>query len=460
MWQKIRKWTNGTIPPQTVDGRPRSRPCPALRLLGKISVRRFAMMGMVVALATSCDGVDTKGRETVPTLIEKLSSPSPLIRSRAATSLGEMGSLAAPAVPQLIALLGDWSSTGTNDPSVCHSAKKALQRIGEPAVTPCIAALKTSSGGRRHSLVLTLGGFSDPRAVDAVIQMFDDSDALFRVSAIESVFGNGDPRIVPHLIKSLKDTEPDVRSAAIRSLGKAADPRAAGPLITMLDDKDISVRTYAARELGKFRDPRISHVLMKVFSDSRESPNLRGTAAQAMGECGDVGALEALSRVLRDQSNPESVRCGAAWGLGLLRKSGFADPLRSVLADCSDSPSVRWVVVSVIAKYDASEAVALLSPVALATKDNARVRFWAAIEVIRAKGGAIDDPNILVEGLRGYEDPNATRTEVGEAVEQLKNVLEMVVSRGGNEAVRAAARERLRARFGKNGDPGDQSLGK
>ena len=63
----------------------------------------------------------TQGELVIPALTAALASAKPAVRSDAARALGDFGSKATSAVPQLQAL--------TNDPAVRRSALEALRRI-------------------------------------------------------------------------------------------------------------------------------------------------------------------------------------------------------------------------------------------------------------------------------------------------------------------------------------------
>ena len=79
--------------------------------------------------------------ETVESLTKKLSSPDSATRLRAARSLGEMGELAASAIPALIGLLDDRETVGAEgSQDVSYVARTALWRIGRPAIVPCIGS--------------------------------------------------------------------------------------------------------------------------------------------------------------------------------------------------------------------------------------------------------------------------------------------------------------------------------
>jgi HEAT repeat protein len=401
----------------------------------------LALAALVLAGAVGCGG---SAPETVASLIEKTSSPDPRTRARAAQSLGEMGEQALPAIPALIDLLQDSNTVDTLHDSVYLDARKALLQIGKPAIEPCIAELRKSSGNRRCDIIMLLGYFDDPQAVDVVLEFFDDTDKNIRDAVVCSLGHSKDPRIVPPLLKALQDEEPEVRVSALFCLENFSDPRAVEPLIAMLSDKDDSIRSYAAKDIGKQRDPRIFPALQGTLFNAKESQSVRYHAARSLGECGDQRALVALSDVLKDHGVTEEVRCGAAEGLGLIHQPEVIDPLRAVLADRSDLLEVREAVVRALTESRAPGASDLLSPIALSDDENEVMRFWAAVGVVKLNDGSIDDVRIVDEGLKRYGAGGVRYEFLDLRVKAAEEALQMVVSRGKSAAVRDAASELLK----------------
>ena len=95
--------------------------------------------------------------------------------------------------------------------------------------------------------------------------------------------------------------------------------------------------------------------------------------------------------------------------------------------------------------------VGVLSSLATATDENAKVRFWAAIGVLKLTGGAVDDPRIIVDGLRGYQDDSLNPTAQEDAWDHKEAGLKAAVAHGKGEAVGAVAREMLRKMVGQSG---------
>ena len=108
---------------------------------------------------------------------------SPEIRGTAAYLLGQMGTNAAPAVPDLIETLDD------SDAHVRIRAGRALMKIGTPAVTNLTVALGHSEPLVRLGAAKTLGGIGPEAkyAEGALAKMTNDASADVRQAAARAL---------------------------------------------------------------------------------------------------------------------------------------------------------------------------------------------------------------------------------------------------------------------------------
>jgi HEAT repeat protein len=236
-------------------------------------------------------------------LVEKIKglySWNPLKRRSSVVQLGQMRARAVPAIPFLISVLDDriwlgWLGlTRTN-----KEAQEALVKIGEPAVEPLIASLRSKNLKIRVRAAIVLGEIKDLRAVEPLIAALKDKKYLIRASAVAALAQIDDPRAIEPLIAALKDEHPFVRVVASRELGKLKYLRAAGPLLDALRDEDIDVRRSVVEALVELKDPRTVEPLIAALKDGNKGT--RRGAAISLGAIKDPRAIEPLIAALKDE---------------------------------------------------------------------------------------------------------------------------------------------------------------
>lgn len=193
-----------------------------------------------------------------------LSSSDPIARTRAACSLRDLGRDAAPALPQLAALLADGSPV---DPSVCgertwrfrgssepttpgEQAASTMVAIGSASLPPFAKALSAPVWIARNNAAWGLGALDASEAVPALIEALKDPEASVREQVAWALGAIGDHRAVDALSGALADSAPEVRRQAAWALGAIGDKRAVPGLTKALKDSDAGVRRQAAWALG------------------------------------------------------------------------------------------------------------------------------------------------------------------------------------------------------------------
>jgi HEAT repeat protein len=387
-------------------------------------------------------------------LIEQTFSVEPKKRIEACTKLGEMGEGAAPAVPFLLSLRDDCATAPPDRRDVGFCAELALQAIGEPAVQPTIDALRGASAGQRNAIACVLGRFNNPRAVRALLPLLNDSDAHVRRTAAESVNDclkqNPNlaelPGLIDFLIHALQDNDPDVRYCVVSALGELRIQRAFGPISKMLKDSYAPVRSAAIAAIGTTGGRSAEPILLELMRDRKGDADERGRAAEALGSIGDPAMVEVLIAALADASEPALLRDYAALGLGAIRDERAAPLLLKVVQDKSEPRIVRVSALRAFASIQGRRAIPVLPEIIWAKGYDAPpasageaitawwVRRLAALLLVEATGGAIDDVRIVtIVALEGSEP-----------VEKAREVhLPMIARNGRTAAVRAAARRAL-----------------
>jgi HEAT repeat protein len=230
-----------------------------------------------------------------------LGSADPGVRTKAACSLRELGSQAAPAMTRLIALLDDGSPV---DAAVCgertwgngrfrgvdetttpgEQAASALVAIGTPAFEPLTKALVGPAWIARGNAAWALGALGNRRAVPALSRALGDTESTVRKRSAWALGALDASEAVPALIEALKDSDAGVREQVAWALGAIGDRRAVDGLIGALGDSVASVRKQAAWALGAIGDSRANQGLMKALKDP--DAGVRKQSAWALGAIG------------------------------------------------------------------------------------------------------------------------------------------------------------------------------
>ena len=181
-------------------------------------------------------------------------------------------------------------------------AKKALARMGSPAVEPLIALLTDSNEWVRLDAVETLGLIGDRRAVaplhQTLNQMVDDDDVPFATIVVTSLQRLGEPVVEP-LTRALEHEEATTRCFAARTLGEIRDKRAVPALIAAIKDPDWSTKLCAIEALGLMGDRRAVAPLIEALPHTLDGGGATGPIALALANLRDPRAVQPLIDALR-----------------------------------------------------------------------------------------------------------------------------------------------------------------
>jgi HEAT repeat protein len=294
----------------------------------------------------------------VETWIPFLEHQDHIVRARAAFFVGHLGPDAAPAVPALVANVGDpaiFSDTR-------WAAAFALARIGEAALPYadelCRVVAADHDPELRAQLVPALATLLDAGAVEPTLRAALATDA--------------DPHVREEAIEALAAAS-SVDSATMEALERAAR-----------EDRSTRVRIAAAsacERLGRripaagpgYPDSEVEREVARLTAGlGDESPWQRGAVSWKLGILGHeaTGAVPALLAQLAGDDDPDA-RFGAAWALGRIGGDGVREALSHAVASDSD-PMVRAKAaeaLGALAGADGSPPTALVT--ALADEDAA-----------------------------------------------------------------------------------------
>ena len=222
-------------------------------------------------------------------------------RQHAARALGAMGSLAAPAVPALIELLGSENST-------CRSeAALALGRIGSAAIAACPALTRTLLEDSRSvrsiaAQALCRIGHVDDEILSALCEATEDSDPGVRRHSVIALgqLGLGHAEAVDAIRGALSDGTPAIRAAACSALSEmgSAAREAISDLGKLLSDESVEVRRAVVSSVSQI-DLASVPLLRQALDDS--DAEVRRLAAAALSGIG----LAVMPRLLEREDADE-----------------------------------------------------------------------------------------------------------------------------------------------------------
>ncbi len=290
---------------------------------GSSQARWGAMLGLVAV-----DG------PAYPTLIEALGSPSADVRDVAATGLGKTGS---PAVlkPLLRALddpeiastasraIGDLGSVALPALPVLlaseHVNPPDIARIGAPAIPALVRNLESRNERARRKAAFTLAEMGESAAPSLIEAMGHPSADVRRLLAeVVGIVPGAAASTRAGLVRLSTDPDPGVRAAAIQALGSDAGPtppRESAPpeaaAVRKATPKGGGAAPKAVRVGGTIPEPRKIKDVRPVYPDIAKAARFEGDVVL---EC-TIGADGTVSDVtlvrghpLLDEAAVEAVR--------------------------------------------------------------------------------------------------------------------------------------------------------
>ncbi|HEU4881727.1 MAG TPA: HEAT repeat domain-containing protein [Longimicrobium sp.] len=224
--------------------------------------------------------------------------PDPGVREAAALTLGSLGRAGAPAVPALIAAMGDAAA------EVRQRAASALGDLGPDAADAVPVLLRAARGGdeaMRQEAVAALGGIGidPPVQADAVLQALDEAlaheDSTTRLLAVGTL-ARLDARATPLLVRALRDPDARVASGAAAALApRPATQPVVDALFAALRHPRPEVGAAAARALAGFGAAQLPR--LREAARAGSAPAARAVGYVEQGErLGIAGACYAFRR--------------------------------------------------------------------------------------------------------------------------------------------------------------------
>lgn len=300
------------------------------------------------------------GKESLPAVLTGLKSPDANVRLEAAQALRAMGAEAKPAVPALVAMLGD--------PERTVEAAQVLTSLGPiakeaaPALFRVVKERPVAQRDARLAAAEALPAVgADPKEmVPVLIGALDTTDRPFR-KALGMILSRVGAVGAPALAAALKDSRVDVRKGALQAMALGAD----GPvpdLLPLLNDPDPETRLLAVMAVGRqgLRGRPAAPALLDLLGDRAQvrefdQPPIPRAAMGALLAVGRLGedAAPALLRALRDPLT-------RSYTSTLLVKVDPSNDLREAtpfLLELSSDPVIGTAVLRLMVRMDPKSAL-------------------------------------------------------------------------------------------------------
>ena len=262
----------------------------------RLSCRGWACLTLsVLALCTLDARPALSAQPQTETVVDRLRSPNPSVRRRAAIDLGK--SRQAEALPHLAELVRD------PDVEVRIAVLRAIASLREITGVPSMVVFISDAQARVRS-----------EAIDGAVEIYTHRDRPGGMTRFLSIFSDDRDKPEP-LVVTAVDFE------VYRSMA------------ALLKDPDPGVRESAAEGIGILGGTEVAVDLVAALGDA--SPSVRAAAVTSIVKVGTSADGEALTPLIRDGS--ASVRRRAIAGLGRLRVADAAPELRALFGRAPDS---------------------------------------------------------------------------------------------------------------------------
>lgn len=158
-------------------------------------------------------------------------------------------------------------------------------------ISKSISDLKSPDETTRRLAAEDLGEYRDKRAVDALLELFENESVAVQEAAQDALIKIGDEETVRKIIPMLQSNKANIRNFATEML-ENLEKKAIPTLSELLADKDHDVRKFAVDVLGSIGCAEGVAPLIKALDDPHV--NVSSGAAEALGNIGDKRAVDPL----------------------------------------------------------------------------------------------------------------------------------------------------------------------
>lgn len=242
--------------------------------------------------------------------------------------------------------------TGGLPSSPSGEARKALERIGVPAVEPLLSAMSSSDAGQRERAALALGRIRDFRALPRLVQALADPSRQVSLAASDSLVALGTGVLVA-VRAHLERSDPSTADRALWVLGELRDAESVPLLLRYVAVDNERARVAAGAALSRL-GPQAVQRLLEAWSEANESERIR--------------ILHALDRMNVPEARDQVIQTALADRSPALRAAALTcvpawkDPVGPLLMMCAQrdgSPDIRDQARAAYKLYGAPAAQAL-----------------------------------------------------------------------------------------------------
>jgi HEAT repeat protein len=326
---------------------------------------------------------EIKSPDLIVPLVELFKSDNEELRTMAATALGQMGSVAIPALFELL----------ENEDTRLLAVRSLSYIRHRETITPLLSVVQDSEVAVRLTAIEALGSFHDERIPPVLLNALNDTDASVRREAVLSLGYRPDLcaelDLVAKLQSRLYDSNSDVSCAAVIALSRMKSDSAAYHLFQLLVSPNtlmkiqldtihalVWMETLSGLEylhsalnqlesvrlwqeivtvLGRVHYPAITDkataILLNVLQSGHPALKMaatRSAIALSLGQLGNIQALDSLITMLTDQD--AQVRWHAIAALKNLASEATYSKLQHLANHATLSPEVHQAVVAVLAE--------------------------------------------------------------------------------------------------------------
>ncbi len=311
----------------------------------------------------------TCGGRSAARLVASLEDPDAIVRTAAASSLGQraIGEALAPLIHRLEESALDDDLEGEEERAAVTGALvaiagasaegKADPALAERAIEMLNALLKGAADNVRLAVASVLGRIGRPQDLHIVTLLLKDASAEVRRAAVQALSRLDPGSMVEPLRLAIADESPDVRIAAAIALGASGRGELFADLQCLSSDEDARVRATAVQVLGERflgdEDPERRAAAMAVMHLARDDEAPVALAVVEAARAVGASAATHVTPLLR-RREPEVVREAVRY-LGAHADGQDLDAVVPLVAH--PDWSVRAEVIQVLAERSVRKAL-------------------------------------------------------------------------------------------------------